>query len=84
MDPTELRMYLLVRGDLPDMTPGKLAAQAGHAFVALAEAARRSNPGTYQLYLESSNAKIVVKAKDDLALIRAHNERAERLNKEYP
>lgn len=87
-DDTELRMYCLMRGDL-EAPDGKLMVQSGHAFVNALEAARTGkwvqpnvSASSRQLmgnaivreYLEFSQPKIVLKAKNEAALRRAADE----------
>lgn len=66
----ELRMYLIVRRDL-QMPAGKLAAQAGHAFVGLALGVQRAQPDLIRAYEADHTPKIVVAADDGKALAKA-------------
>jgi len=60
-DPT-LRLYAIVRGDLV-MPPGKLAAQAGHAFLEAYLAAQVLRPTTAADYLgPSGRTKVTLRA----------------------
>jgi peptidyl-tRNA hydrolase len=52
-DPT-LRLYAIARGDL-EMTPGKLAAQAGHAYLDAFNKARDKIPKIAEEYLSDSH-----------------------------
>jgi peptidyl-tRNA hydrolase, PTH2 family len=70
----ELKTWLIVRGDLPAMTVGKLAVQSGHAFMLLAEVARDRDPETWRRYLANSMPKIAVKVPTASALERACRE----------
>lgn len=87
-DDPELRMYCLMRGDL-DVPEGKLMVQSGHAFVSALEMARKGHwvqpnvsEASRQLignaivreYLEFSQPKIVLRAKNEAALRRAAEE----------
>lgn len=81
-DTEELKMWLVVRGDI-QMSMGKLAAQAGHGFcTALREAtvldsiAKATGNGGYTVeeYFQNSQPKITVVAKNLAALERVHRE----------
>jgi len=69
----ELRMYLVVRGDL-DMPVGKAMAQAGHAFCTALMNAMKDHPEVVAEYYKHNQPKIVVKCKNSEALRRAENE----------
>ena len=69
----ELRLYLLVRGDI-QMSFGKGMVQAGHAFVGVIENARKTIPETVDLYMVGQTPKISKKAKNIDALLRAQRE----------
>lgn len=76
-DPT-LRLYAIVRGDL-SMSPGKLAAQAGHAFLDAYLTALEQRPDDAREYREGSHGtKIALRAEhlDDLLRARSMAERA--------
>ncbi len=62
----ELRMVAVFRADLR-LPPGKMAAQAGHAFLT---AWRQAEPGLAREYAESAQVKIVLEAPDLVALER--------------
>jgi PTH2 family peptidyl-tRNA hydrolase len=70
----ELKMWLIVRGDLPEMTVGKLAIQSGHAFQLLGEIARKQDPEVWLRYLANSMPKISVKVPSAAGLERACRE----------
>jgi peptidyl-tRNA hydrolase len=70
----ELKTWLIVRGDLPEMTIGKLAVQSGHAFMLLAEVARKRAPEIWRRYLVNSMPKIAVRVPTAGALERACRE----------
>ena len=57
-DPT-LRMYAIVRKEL-DMPPGKMAAQAGHAFVDTFYACQRASPDRAHDYAMNHVTKVVL------------------------
>ncbi|WP_158808157.1 aminoacyl-tRNA hydrolase [Beijerinckia sp. L45] len=57
--PPELKMWVAIRADLA-MPPGKLAVQAGHAFVQVALNAMATHPARLLAYMEASQAKIAV------------------------
>lgn len=66
-----LRLYALVRGDLK-MPPGKLAAQAGHAFLESFRASKDSHPDTAAAYeADPPGTKVVLSAPNEYALRRA-------------
>jgi peptidyl-tRNA hydrolase, PTH2 family len=90
-DVEELKMWLVVRGDI-EIPKGKLAAQAGHGFcTAIYEALKRDKAGVvsvenidkYQklidLYFQQNQPKITVVAKNLAALERAYKECQEAL-----
>ena len=65
MQDKTLRLYAIVRGDL-EMPPGKLASQAGHAFL---ESYLKSNPQIQEEYrLDGVGTKITLRARhlDDI------------------
>jgi PTH2 family peptidyl-tRNA hydrolase len=72
-DPSEPRLYLIVRGDI-EMSIGKGMAQAGHAFVGVVEAARRAGHPGLEAYLAGQQGKIAMKAKNAHAIERAAQE----------
>lgn len=57
----DLKLTVAVRTDL-GMGRGKIAAQVGHASVMALERARASHPGWAAAWLESGQAKVVVRA----------------------
>lgn len=67
----ELRIYAIIRGDLK-MTPGKMAAQAGHAYANCALIASRRDPELIQAYQgpDFIGTKICLKAKNESTLRR--------------
>lgn len=70
----ELKAWLVVRDDLPEMGRGKLAVQSGHAFVLLSELAREQDPEGWRRYLADSMPKIAVKVPNAAGLERAQRE----------
>lgn len=69
-----LNMYAIFRSDL-DMTPGKLSAQAGHAYQMSYDKAVRERPEITSQYKGSGNGtKISMYAKNLGQLIRAYRE----------
>lgn len=65
----ELKMWLAVRQDI-NMSKGKLAAQAGHAYGDLYLAAALHIPEVFQTYRDHATPKITVKAKNAEAIQR--------------
>lgn len=62
-DPT-LRLYAIVRDDL-EMPPGKLAAQAGHAFLDAFEQCKEADPERAERYQANPpGTKIVLRARN--------------------
>jgi len=64
---TELKCWCAVRTDLGEWYkefPGKLAAQAGHGFVSAIVKSMYEFPETTAAYMQSSQAKIVLRAKE--------------------
>jgi PTH2 family peptidyl-tRNA hydrolase len=67
------------------MTPGKMAAQAGHAFVEALRASGSHLDGAtteasdYQRYVaDPPGTKVVLEAPDEIALLRLHDEAQQR------
>jgi peptidyl-tRNA hydrolase len=71
-------MYAIVRGDL-DMPPGKLSAQAGHAYTDSLCNAFEQDPQVVRDYrnLDKGGSKVTVKAKNLNQLLRAFKEAKE-------
>jgi PTH2 family peptidyl-tRNA hydrolase len=71
----KIKQVIVVRQDL-QMGKGKLAAQTAHAAVSAAERVRRSRLEWYQEWVESGQAKVVVKVNslDDLLDVKARCE----------
>ena len=65
---TETRMAAIFRADLP-LPPGKMAAQAGHAFLTAWRYSRAVSLAAAEEYAEASQAKLVLVAKDEPALL---------------
>ncbi len=69
-----LNMYVLYRADLA-MSPSKLAAQCGHAFVNAFEQARSARPAITSTYRGTGEGtKIVMYAKSLVLLLRAYRD----------
>lgn len=66
----ELRMYLIVRGDI-EMPLGKAMGQAGHAFSTVLI---NTDKDLVRKYYDDNQTKIVLKCKNLLSLERAHEE----------
>jgi PTH2 family peptidyl-tRNA hydrolase len=62
-------MWLAVRQDI-EISPGKLATQAGHAYQWHAVRALQQAPEVMRAYLETDTPKITVKARDEAMLRR--------------
>jgi len=76
-DPT-LRIYAVLRGDL-EMTAGKAAAQAGHAYVNSLLDALKQNPNIIQEYQpDGLGTKVCLVAKNESQLRFAHYRATER------
>lgn len=73
LDPT-LRMYAIVRREL-EMSPGKLAAQCGHAFLDVYDLCRKEYPDRAAAYHDGSHGTKVV-LETDLAELLQLRERA--------
>ena len=59
-----MRLYAIIRGDL-EMPPGKLAAQAGHAFLDAFGECQRLDPARAALYrTDGHGTKVVLRAED--------------------
>jgi PTH2 family peptidyl-tRNA hydrolase len=81
---SELKMWLVVRGDIQigfDPTPvglamslGKYGAQVGHAFGRLYTQSITEKPEVHRAYLETNEPKVTVKVKNEAALIRVEEE----------
>lgn len=72
----EVTMVLVTRSDLR-LSPGKLAAQAGHAAVSCALTARRISPRLLEQWLSSGARKVVCQASNLDALKRLYGEARE-------
>jgi len=68
--PSELRMWLFIRKDLP-MPAGKLAAQAGHGFGTCLWLANEKDPALAASYMRHAQGKISVGVKDEAELLSA-------------
>ncbi|RDI98358.1 hypothetical protein DVT68_07370 [Dyella solisilvae] len=69
-----LNMYVIYRADLA-MSPSKLAAQCGHAFVNAYERARLERPAITASYRGSGEGtKVVMEAKSLATLVRAYRD----------
>jgi PTH2 family peptidyl-tRNA hydrolase len=68
-------LYAIVRGDL-EMSPGKLAAQAGHAYCDALHAALTRDPSIQQKYFRanSSGTKVTLVASSEFRLLRAYQD----------
>ena len=72
-DVRELRMYLIVRGDI-EIPAGKLAGQAGHGFATAMMLHLNKYPDEVNTYYIQNQTKIVLRCKNLDALLRAKNE----------
>ena len=67
MGDNEIKIWCAVKTDIRDdwwkNHPGKLAAQTGHAFTGLIYDTMSDNPTIVKEYMESSQTKIVLRAK---------------------
>ena len=70
-DPDPYRLYAIVRGDL-NMTPGKLSAQTGHAYLDAFLKAEEMRPETIPLYKINHGIKVTLRAKNLSQLERAY------------
>ena len=69
----ELLLYAVVRTDI-EIPVGKLAAQAGHAFLGAYEHCRDTQPETFSAYHRSDlKKKICLAAEDEAALLRIYD-----------
>lgn len=83
-DESELKMWLVVRGDIQigfepppqglAMSLGKYGAQVGHAFGRLYTQSMVEKPDMHAAYLEANEPKITVKVKNEAALVRVEEE----------
>jgi len=64
----KVKQVIVLRSDIK-MSPGKAAAQAGHAAVSSAEEARRNYPSWWREWIESGQCKIVLKANSEGELL---------------
>jgi len=67
------RLYAIIRKDL-EMTPGKIAAQTGHAYLDSFLEAQELRPDTIPEYKTNHGIKITLEAKNLLQLERVYNE----------
>ena len=70
-DPNPYRLYAIIRGDL-NMSPGKIAAQAGHAYLDSYLKAQDMRPETIPLYKTNHGIKVALRAKNLSQLERAY------------
>ena len=72
---THLYIYAIVRNDL-EMPPGKLAAQAGHAYTDTLYNSHDQDPERYNNYRVDGmgGSKVTLKAKNESKLIKAYND----------
>ena len=69
-----LRMYAILRGDL-DMTPGKSASQAGHAFKLLTRKIMLDDTQVAEAYFaDGMGTNVCLIAKNEIALARAYEQ----------
>lgn len=73
-DDDHLYQYAIIPSNL-EMPPGKLAAQAGHAFGDSYAVAREIDPQRAELYRDHAHggSKVVLKAKNQNHLVRAYH-----------
>lgn len=69
----ELKMWLIVRSDI-DIPAAKLAVQAGHGFCTTMMKAFVERKEILVEYMANSQPKIIVSAKNEVALGRAYSE----------
>lgn len=77
----ELRLYAIVRADLLPIfaeETGKLVAQGGHAFLGAALDAQQRFPDVLNEYLQHSQAKITLKARNENELVALYETYKER------
>ena len=72
-EPRELKMWLAVRCDL-DLSGGKLATQAGHAYQWLTIYAMQKAPEMLRDYLHMASPKIAVRVDSERELQRVQSE----------
>ena len=70
-DPDPYRLYAIIRKDL-EMSPGKIAPQAGHAYLDAYLLAQEWRPETIPLYKTNHGIKICLEAKNLSQLERAY------------
>ena len=70
---SELRMYLVVRDDL-NLPLGKAMGQAGHAFATALINLYKKCPEKVNQYYQCNQPKIIVKCKNETALLRTEQE----------
>ncbi|MHB8584294.1 MAG: peptidyl-tRNA hydrolase Pth2 [Thermoplasmatota archaeon] len=75
--PEETKMVIVARKDLK-LSPGKLAAQVGHAAVSCALKAQRYDPRGFQAWWDEGQKKVVLKANTTQELF-SLKEEAERM-----
>jgi PTH2 family peptidyl-tRNA hydrolase len=68
-----MKQAIVVRTDIK-MGKGKLAAQVAHAAVTAAEIARREKPEWFEVWMQSGQKKIVLKAPSLDVLLKLHEE----------
>lgn len=66
------KMYVIVRSDL-GMESGKIAAQAGHAFLGAYRNALKSRPNAVESYNQTNETKIALRIKGLVQLMKVHN-----------
>jgi peptidyl-tRNA hydrolase len=72
----KLYIYALIRADL-QMTAGKLASQAGHAYTDAYAECLDTDPDTFHAYRRENaigGSKVTIQAKNEAALLRAKRE----------
>lgn len=75
-DPDPYRLYAVIRQDL-QMTPGKIAAQTGHAYLDTYLQALSESPEVCEEYHDRHGIKIAMQVKKLHHLERIHNEAKE-------
>lgn len=76
MSEFKYKQVIVVRSDL-EMSPGKIAAQVGHAAVSTAEEASKHHPDWWKAWLNEGQCKIAVKVNSEKELLGLEKEAKE-------